>query len=269
MPAVARPRASDERLYTSWDRARLSVVVPIGVIVAVAIICIVVAVLSSAQRADEVAVQNEKQLFTRALTNYGERVLREVKSVAASNSAMQNIRVKFDSDWATQRVGLWLRSNFDHNCVFIFDGNDELILSQLGHQAADPSWFEQARPDLASVLDHMHGRDPVLHDALRLAEANVTKAGPHAQAAVVRSLMGQPAVIAAVAVGPGNDSPAALDNAAPIIMSVKFIDRDVLADIAAQLRLTNLRKVDDASWPPTDLTYELVGPQGNAFARFA
>ena len=58
--------------------------VPIGVIVAVAIVCIVVAVLSSAQRADEVAIQHEKQLFTRALTNYGERVLREVRSVAAS-----------------------------------------------------------------------------------------------------------------------------------------------------------------------------------------
>ncbi len=85
MPAVARPRASDEK-YTSWDRARLSVVVPIGVIVAVAIVCIVVAVLSSAQRADEVAIQQEKQLFSRALSNYGERVLREVKSVAASQA---------------------------------------------------------------------------------------------------------------------------------------------------------------------------------------
>ena len=35
---------------------RLSVVVPIGVIVAVAIVCVVVAVLSSAQRADDVAL---------------------------------------------------------------------------------------------------------------------------------------------------------------------------------------------------------------------
>ena len=59
MPAVARPRAPDTRPYTSWDRARLSVVVPIGVIVAVAIVCIVVAVLSSAQRADIVAVDHE------------------------------------------------------------------------------------------------------------------------------------------------------------------------------------------------------------------
>ena len=62
MSAVVRSRASDARQYTSWDRARLSVVVPIGVIVAVAIVCIVVAVLSSAQRADVVAVDHEKQM---------------------------------------------------------------------------------------------------------------------------------------------------------------------------------------------------------------
>lgn len=46
MPAVARPRVSDVRQYTNWDRPRLSVVVPIGVIVAVAIVGIVVAILS-------------------------------------------------------------------------------------------------------------------------------------------------------------------------------------------------------------------------------
>lgn len=112
MPAVARPRVSDVRQYTNWDRARLGVVVPIGVIVAVAIVCIVVTVLSSAQRADVVAVDHEKQLFSRALTNYGDRVLREVESVASSDGAIQNIRRSFDQEWAKQRVG---ETYFDHD----------------------------------------------------------------------------------------------------------------------------------------------------------
>ena len=145
MPAVVRPRASEEK-YTSWDRARLSVVVPIGVIVAVAIVCIVVAVLSSAQRADDVAVQHEKQLFTRALSSYGERVLREVKSVAAADQAVQNLRVKYDPVWAQQRVGLWLKTYFDHDYVFIFDGNDHPIFSQFGRDALDASWADRRWP---------------------------------------------------------------------------------------------------------------------------
>src|SRR5262249_1808234 len=122
LSAKGRPRRSQERQYSSWDRARLSVVVPIGVIVAVAIVCIVVAVLSSAQRADEVAVEHERQVLSHAISNYGERVLREVESVATSEGAIRNIRVTFDPDWAKERVGLWLQTFFDHDDVFVFDG---------------------------------------------------------------------------------------------------------------------------------------------------
>ena len=38
-----------------WDRTRLGVLVPLGAVVLVAIVCIVVAALTSAQRADDVA----------------------------------------------------------------------------------------------------------------------------------------------------------------------------------------------------------------------
>jgi diguanylate cyclase (GGDEF)-like protein len=265
---VARPRASDEK-YTSWDRARLSVVVPIGVIVAVAIVCIVVAVLSSAQRADEVAVQHEKNLFSRALSNYGERVLREVKSVAGSEPAIRNIRVNYDPVWAKQRVGLWLKTYFDHDYVFIFDGSNKPVFSQLGRNDLDASWFDSALADLESVLAYMRGRNAALHGTLRLSEPSVREDGPQSQAAVIRSLAGRPAVIAAAAVGPVGGLLAVGDNAAPIVMSVKFIDKGALAGIASQLRLTNLRKLENEPAPPGDLTYELDGPQGHSIARFA
>ena len=179
MPAVARPRVSDARQYTNWDRARLSGVVPIGVIVAVAIVCIVVAVLSSAQRADVVAVDHEKQLFSRALTNYGDRVLREVESVASSDGAIQNIRRSFDQEWAKQRVGTWLETYFDHDYIFIFDRKDDLIYSMVGHRSADMKWFATARPGLVSVIEYMRGRDQNLPGAIRLNQTILNNGGTH------------------------------------------------------------------------------------------
>ncbi len=80
-------RLAEKSAQISWDRARLSVVVPISVIVAVAIICIVFAVMTSAKRADEVALEHEKRLFSRAIVNYGNRILRELESVAANEKA--------------------------------------------------------------------------------------------------------------------------------------------------------------------------------------
>ena len=194
MSAVARSRASDARQYTSWDRARLSVVVPIGVIVAVAIVCIVVAVLSSAQRADVVAVDHERQMFSRALSNYGERVLREAESVASSDGAIQHIRQSFDYDWVNQRVGAWLEAYFDHDYIFVFDRNDRMVYSLVDHRPADAKWLAAARPGLAPVIDFMRGRDQSPPGAIRLNQVNPAENGAHRQTAVIRRLMGRPAV---------------------------------------------------------------------------
>src|SRR5712671_6408528 len=103
--AATQSDIGEARKQVGWSHIRLSVVVPIGIIVAVAIVCVVVAVLSSARRADEVALENERQLFTRALANHGGRVLREVESVATSDAANRNIRVSFDPDWVQTNVG--------------------------------------------------------------------------------------------------------------------------------------------------------------------
>ncbi|HEY0224211.1 MAG TPA: EAL domain-containing protein [Pseudolabrys sp.] len=244
-------------------------VVPIGVIVAVAIVCIVVAVLSSAQRADEVATEHETQLISTALNNYGARVLREVDSVASSEAAIANIRSKFDSDWAKQRLGGWLETFFDHDYVFVFDANDSQIFSMPGRNATGLAPLESTQPDQSAVLDYMRGASPALHNAIRLTPSSLTEGGAHAQAAVIGRLLGQPAIIAAVAVGPVAGIPAARDLAAPIVMSVKFIDHDALAGIADQLRLTNLRLVEEDTVPEGDFVYEVDSPNGRKIARFA
>ena len=171
--------------HTSWDRARLSVVVPIGVIVAVAILCIVIAVLSSARRADEVAIQHEQQLLSRALDTHGEQVLREVASIASSQSAIQNIRLNFDPVWANHRIGLSLQGYFEHDYVFVFDGDDNPIYVLTGTQPATPAWIEALKPELMPVIDYMRGRVFTLRGGVRVNAAAMTEGGAHPQAAII------------------------------------------------------------------------------------
>ena len=49
---------------------------------------------------------------------------------------------------------------------------------------------------------------------------------------------------------------------APIVLSVKFIDEDVLAEIASRLQLRNLRKVDDRPVAAGDYVFDLTDRQG-------
>src|SRR5262249_7471758 len=123
------------------SHTRLSVVVPIGVTVAVAIMCVVIAVFGSAQRADEVALDTERQLFTRALTNHGDRVLRELETVVGTEAAHRRIRVNFDSDWVKVNVGRRLQTSFDHDFIFVADPSNQLLFASLGSRSVDPNWF--------------------------------------------------------------------------------------------------------------------------------
>ena len=240
----------------------MSVVVPIGVIVAVAIVCIVVAVLSSAERADDVAIQHEQQLFSQALSTQGSRVLREVESIAHSPSAIRNIRQHFDFKWADAQVGLWLQTFFDHDYVFIFDSQDLPIYARAGSGAMAQSWLHAVVPDLKSMLAYMRGRAPALHAAIRIGDN--TK-GPRTHAAMIRSIHGEPAVIAAAVIG----STVGTGVGAPILMSVKFIAGGPLAVIADQLQLTHLRSIGLEAVPAGDHIYDLRGPHGDHIARFA
>ena len=238
-------------------------VIPIGIIVAVAIVCVVVAVMGSAQRADQVAIGTERQLFTRALQNRGERMLREVGAVANSETAYQNIRVSFNIEWVEVYVGQRLQSYFDHHFVFVADGSDRLLYAALGNRRVDPNWFNSVRDDLIPALDQLRGRG-------NGGMAIDTGGMPHAQdRRVVRlqTFVGRPAILAAVAIANAGD--VAQNAKAPVVISVKLIDEEGLGEIASHLQLHNLRQVGMETIPPNDYLFKLTDRQGHQIATVA
>jgi len=261
---LAGQRSNSGARRLGWSQLRPSVVVPIGVIVAVAIVCVVVAALGSAQRADDVALANERALFARALTNQGERVLREISSVAASEAAYRRIRVNFDPEWVQLSVGLRLQSFFDHDFVFVTDPSNNLLFASLGRRSVDPNWFNSVQDELRPVLDVLHGasdsRGAIIIDGSGPAEH---------RAARLQSFLGRPAIVAAVAVTSSEDTAAEVEAKAPVILSVKFIDQDMLKDIASRLGLNNLHDTADRPADRADDVFDLTDPQGQSIASFA
>ena len=269
MLSPAHPRDSDDPQFTNWDRARLSVVVPVGVIVAVAIVCIVVAVLSSAQRADEVAVAQERQQLSNGLQYVSRRLLRETDSVASSQGAYEHIRQNFDSAWVEEQAGAWLATYFQHDLVLIFDKTDRPVYSRLGRFAADPNAADFRPPEIMAVLDTMRGRDVGKPNAVRLSDPPAADAGAQPHVLELRTVLGQPAAVAAVAIGDGRVA-AAHDTEAPVLMSVKFIGPEVINATSNQLGLDNLRIVDrGGATPDGDYIYQLSAPDGSRIVDLA
>ncbi len=259
-----RSNIGGPRKHLGWSRLRPSVVVPIGVIVAVAIVCVVVAALGSAQRADDIALDNERQLFTRALTNQGERVLREISAVATSEAAYRSIRVSFDSNWVQISVGQRLQSFFDHDFVFVTDPSDHVLYASPGRHGVGPNRFNSFQFELRPVLDVMRGGI----DPGGAVTIDATRPENH-RAARLQSFLSRPAIVAAVAVADSNEASADVDANAPVILSVKFIDDDMLGEIASRLRLNNLHDVAERAAGPRDYVFNLADNQGQSLARFA
>jgi diguanylate cyclase (GGDEF)-like protein len=251
-----------------WERARLSVVVLIGAIVAVAILAIVFAVVTSARRADAVADAHERDLFANAIAAHAKQVLREVESVATTAQAALAIARQRD----IEGIGNRLTNDFAHDFVFVVDKSDHLVYSLYGSDRTYQAWFDKVRFDLDPVIDILRERN-FASDAQALTDEHPT------HAALVHAFLGHPAVVAGVLVlqsaqaqlpsakaGPvfadRTPDPTQETRLAPIVLSVKFIGDENLSDIAARLDLRNLRFVGAEPVPAGDSVFNLGADRG-------
>src|ERR1700733_13489537 len=151
----AQEHIAGENNGSRQERARLSLVVPIGVLVAVAIVCVIGAVLGSARWANEVSFNHDQQLVHQAIADQGRRVLRQVGSIAGTPRAAAMIRAGYDPEWVERRVGNWLQTFFETDAVVIVDGTDRIEYTRWRDSAAPNTAELQA--DLTPCLNLLRG----------------------------------------------------------------------------------------------------------------
>jgi diguanylate cyclase (GGDEF)-like protein len=251
-----------ERKGSRWDQARL--VTPIGVIVVVAILCVIVAVLTSARRADEVAFDTERQLIAQSIEEHGLHAMHLVEGVAATPSATARIRASYDPQWAEQRIGQWL-AKFHFDVATIVDGADRV---EYRYPAVDPH-APDLSAELAPVIAVLRGRLSAMpaHGVALLEGQDPANSGR--STVLLQDFLGQPAYVVAVAVG--SDADLAHGNiGAPIVLAVKYIGARMLDKIGGRLELTSLHVTAKPSATADDThALDIADAQGAAVARFS
>ncbi|MCZ7661015.1 MAG: EAL domain-containing protein [Xanthobacteraceae bacterium] len=256
---------SDRRRRGTFG-SRISVVAPIGLIVIVAFSLMVVAVIKSAERADEVARQHDRQLFDNAIVSQRERVLRELESVTVVPGAIRRTRLMSEPDWVHLRIGLWLKTFFDHDMVFVVDTDDQFSYALLGRTSEDPASVAHLKPDLAPVIAQIRER-AAPDETLRSEAADpLTGLARPRRAARLQTFMDRPAVVAAVAATNADVAHAA--HTAPLVISVKFIDAWMLAEISSRAELANLHNLEGDFLLNGEAVLHLKDGTGEPIARF-
>jgi diguanylate cyclase (GGDEF)-like protein len=244
------------------ERAQSSLVFPVGIVVVVAFICIIIAAVTSARRADEVAIEQETQLFTTALRSHALRMLREVRNVSTQDRAVEAIAGAGDPQGPAARIGENLKRKFGYDFVFVVDGNGRILYPN-GESGPDPAAFRQ---NLAAVVDLLRGGTSRPAAPFRILPGAAAAPIAAAQAMLLQVFAGRPALVAGAAM---MREPAALPGMAPVVLAVRYIDNDILAEIAGLVQLRHLRMLVGSKVDVGDHLHDVIGMDGRSIARFA
>ncbi|MGB9365731.1 MAG: EAL domain-containing protein [Xanthobacteraceae bacterium] len=248
---------------------RTSGVIPIAVIVLLAIVCVVAAVLSSAGRADDVELQQERLLLKNAIADRGHRVLRELENVAASHDVVYQLHYNFDRDWVHHLVGLRLSTFFDHDHVFVTDSSDHLTYALENNSSVDPASFANA--ELGRAIDLLRGRaQPNKDEHYQEPSLDpITNLGHPRGVQRLQTFMKRPAIVAGVVAElPALAGPIS-GAQPPLIMTVKYLDGQLLYDIGIRFDLPGLRALGSEPVKDDEHVYVVADSTGAAIARFA
>jgi diguanylate cyclase (GGDEF)-like protein len=261
----AQIETAGETNRSRWDHARVRLLIPIGIMVVVAIIGIAVGVLSSAQRANRLSSDNEEQAILRSLDENAERALRHLESVASMPQATTKIRDSYDANWIDRRVGEWLETFYNADIVAVFGigGETEYFRSRIASKGVPADLAAELAPAIDILRGRIAGQPPrtVLVSPPDLSE-------PTKAVALFQNFLGQPAIVAAVAVGE-QSNPANANVRAPVVALVKYVSDRLLTKIGDHLQVESLRLIDAATPPGDDQVVTLADSEGQPVARLA
>ena len=266
----ALTRLAQLRAGKESGRARSIGAAPIAIVVIVAIICVIVAVLSAAERADDVELQQERRLLVQAIADRGQRVLRELENVAASNDMVLQLHYNFDPDWVHHLVGLRLSTFFDHDHVFVVDHRNGFTYAMQEAESVDPARFAPVRNELSRIIELLRGVSrPSDNEVVLQSQTDpTTNLSRPRRAQRLQTFMDRPAIVAGVVANvPGGMG--ASQEASTLVLAVKYIDGQLLSDISHRFDLPSLRTVSEEAAERGEAVSVLYDGGGMPIARFA
>ncbi len=261
---LGKPRGSQKS--SGWERARFGVVVPLCIVVAIAIVCIIVAALTSARRADEVALENERHLLTRAIATHGEWSLRRLRNIITTDQSIRGIDLEGAPGHSKAWLARWLEPMRDHELIWVIGSSDQLVYGQTGRNTLDPDAAEDSFVLLQPVIRYLRGDTRLPDRVVRLIGPSPTRSPTVPETVLLQMFRGRLSVVSAAPIPTGKDGAGA---PAPMVVTARSLEASLLANIGDQLRLDNLRMVSARVAPDGEHVFDIVDTAGEPVVRFA
>lgn len=265
-----RRRYSDKNGGTSRTHISRLAFLLAALLIAVTSVSLAFVGFVASHAATQQAIANEERLFSNALEERLQEIVREQHSIAVSDEAVEKLILNFDPVYARQSFHM-LWSNYRHNKVLLISGNGQVLAESFQdytHITRRPANETPALEPVIKQVQALFSQNRVRvpggygHRSLQgMAPENYALMG------VIR-LDGKPAFFSAMSIVPDKYSVALPAGQPTILMSVKYIDDFLLDRLNSQLNFANLRlepKVIPAEEGPSHLVSTVDGATLGSF----
>ncbi len=240
-----------QQLIGRW-RMSPAVLGPAIVFVVISAAAVVGFILWSTADLDRLTIERERQLVGHVLKEQVRKISYDQESVTIWDDAVANTQVAFDPKWVDVNLGVWMKTYFGHDRVFVLDAANNPIYVMNDGAAADPSTLAADLPVLAPIIAELR----IELDAGAVAAYKSGARQNYPSSSDIAFIEGRPAIISASPITSDTAQWPTAPGAEYLHISVIFLDAEqaeamgrqyLLAD--ASFAITETADADKATYP--------------------
>ena len=217
--------------------------------------------LWSATRSDQLFQKRLEQTVALALSKSEQQIPYDQESVAHWDEAVTNTRV-FNRTWVDINLGVWMYDYFKHDRVYIVDAKQRVIYAMAdGHQLDTNG--DLASAAIRNLITQL--RQSIARGAIDAFDAGQARMPRMEDLGVIDQ---RPAIISAMPLLPHTKQVTQEQGAETLIVSVRFLDRNFLFDLATTYLLDGVRYSASNDIDATEQSYPLTNRSGTVIGYF-
>jgi diguanylate cyclase (GGDEF)-like protein len=227
----------------------VTIAMAIGAMVVVSLFLACAGVFWATHASDAVSVERQARTARHAMEISVDELALQQETVAIwDDAAIRLVMAKPDQTWVHDNIGSWLHRIFGHDEVFVLDGADRPIYAAVEGKPAAVGRYAILASDLDSLLDSIRGRDggpngrhdrnpgqPLPSDTTIRTTARAT----HDSHLIL--VGGRPAAASAMLVQPSTENFARPNGQWPVLVSVRYLDANFLAELSSRQLISSPR----------------------------
>ena len=239
---MRRPIHSDRQVTTR-------IIIPVVAFALASIAFAMVGLFSVTYQGDRLSMDREIRATQIAIDESIQGLAREQEMVAISDETLSRLaEPQPDWQWFDENIGARLHRSYQHDQTFILNRRDKPVYAAVAGARVDPGRFAKVEPDLRRMLavvrgrirepNHRNDRHP---GQPRSSSAPILTSDKAVHESHLVSIGGEPAAASVMLIAPLSAESVRSPAAAPVAVSIRFLDSDFFKSLAKTALVENPR----------------------------